>query len=61
MELTTDISINNEGITVPILGYIAAGQPIEPLIDPNAHMSIPPNFASGKKGLCFTSSRIIND
>ena len=26
MELTTDISINNEGLTVPILGYIAAGQ-----------------------------------
>lgn len=49
MELTTDISINNEGITVPILGYIAAGSPIEPMTDPNAHMSIPPNFASGKK------------
>ena len=49
MELTTDISINNEGITVPILGYIAAGQPIEPMTDPNAHMSIPPNFASKTK------------
>ncbi|KKP47031.1 MAG: LexA repressor [Candidatus Woesebacteria bacterium GW2011_GWA1_33_30] len=49
MELTTDININNEGITVPILGYIAAGSPIEPMIDPNAHMSIPPNFASKTK------------
>ena len=49
MELTTDININNEGITVPILGYIAAGSPIEPMTDPNAHMSIPPNFASKTK------------
>lgn len=49
MELTTPISINNEGVTVPILGYIAAGAPIEPMTDPNAHMSIPPNFASKTK------------
>ncbi len=49
MELTTDISINNEGVTVPILGYIAAGKPIEPMTDPSAHMSIPPNFASKTK------------
>src|SRR3989344_710191 len=31
MELTTPASMNNEGISVPILGYIAAGQPIEPM------------------------------
>lgn len=49
MELTTPVSINNEGVTVPILGFIAAGQPIEPMIDPNSHMSIPPNFASKTK------------
>jgi repressor LexA len=49
MELTTPINYNNEGISVPILGYIAAGQPIEPMTDPNAHMSIPPNFASKTK------------
>lgn len=49
IELTTPISINNEGVTVPILGYIAAGKPIEPMTDPNAHMSIPPNFASKTK------------
>ena len=49
MELTTDINTNNEGITVPILGYIAAGSPIEPMTDPSAHMSIPPNFASKTK------------
>lgn len=49
VEVTVPISQVNEGITVPILGFIAAGSPIEPYTDPNAHMSIPPNFASGKK------------
>ncbi len=34
---------------VPILGYIAAGQPIEPHTDPNASMGIAPSFVSGKK------------
>src|SRR5574340_1666954 len=28
MELTVPVGMNNEGVTVPILGYIAAGQPI---------------------------------
>lgn len=49
MELTTPISINNQGVTVPILGFIAAGQPIETITDPNSHMSIPPNFVKGGK------------
>lgn len=49
VEVTIPITQVNEGITVPILGYIAAGSPIEPHTDPNAHMSVPPNFASGKK------------
>ncbi len=34
---------------VPILGYIAAGQPIEPHTDPNATIGIIPSFVSGKK------------
>ncbi|HLE48659.1 MAG TPA: transcriptional repressor LexA [Patescibacteria group bacterium] len=38
-----------DGVEVPILGYIAAGAPIEPYTDPNASMSIPPSFMSGKK------------
>lgn len=38
-----------ESVDVPILGYIAAGQPLEPYTDPNATMSIPPTFASSKK------------
>jgi repressor LexA len=37
------------GINVPILGFIAAGAPIEPYTDPNATLSIPPTFMTGKK------------
>lgn len=33
----------------PVLGFIAAGTPIEPYTDPNAHMSLPNSFASTKK------------
>lgn len=34
---------------VPILGFIAAGQPIEPYTDPNAVFSIPPALVTGRK------------
>lgn len=44
-----ELNFNPQGISVPILGYIAAGAPIEPYTDPNATMSIPPNFYSQKK------------
>lgn len=42
-------SFSSEGIDVPILGFIAAGAPIEPYTDPNATLSISPTFVSGKK------------
>lgn len=42
-------SFNPKGIEVPVLGFIAAGAPIEPYTDPNATISIPPTFTSGKK------------
>lgn len=45
----SDIDFSNDGIAVPILGFIAAGAPIEPYTDPNATLSIPPTFASVKK------------
>jgi repressor LexA len=48
----TESNINLEapgGFEAPILGFIAAGAPIEPYTDPNATMSIPPAFASGQK------------
>ena len=41
--------IANGGLEVPILGFIAAGAPIEPYTDPNASLSISPTFTSGKK------------
>jgi len=44
-----EINFNPQGVSVPILGFIAAGAPIEPYTDPNATMSIPPNFYSQKK------------
>lgn len=38
-----------KGLEAPILGYIAAGAPIEPYTDPNASMALPSSFISGKK------------
>lgn len=40
---------SSDGMQVPILGFIAAGAPIEPYTDPNATMDIPSPFVSGKK------------
>ena len=37
------------GVELPILGFIAAGSPIEPFTDPNARMNISPAILSGKK------------
>ena len=37
------------GIDLPVLGFIAAGSPIEPYIDPNASLAVPPGMLSGKK------------
>ena len=37
-----------DSIDLPILGFIAAGSPIEPYTDPNATLNIPGNFASSK-------------
>lgn len=38
-----------KSMTVPILGFIAAGSPLEPYTDPNASIGIPPSFATGRK------------
>lgn len=40
---------DSAGLTLPILGYIAAGKPIEPYTDPNASFSVSPHMVSGKK------------
>ena len=41
----------NNAVNVPVLGYIAAGAPLEPLNDPNATIQVPPTFVSGEKGV----------
>lgn len=38
-----------EGFDAPIMGFIAAGAPIEPYTDPSATLSIPPTFVTGQK------------
>jgi repressor LexA len=37
------------GVDLPILGFIAAGKPIEPYTDPNASFTVSPTMVSGKK------------
>ncbi len=36
-------------LELPIMGFIAAGKPIEPYTDPNASFRIPPSMVSSKK------------
>lgn len=49
IELTAQNPQVSEGFEVPILGFIAAGAPIEPHTDPNATISISPQMVSSKK------------
>jgi repressor LexA len=37
------------GMELPVLGLIAAGQPIEPYLDPNATLAVAPGMVSGNK------------
>ena len=41
--------IKADNFSAPILGFIAAGSPIEPYTDPNATMNIPLSLVSGGK------------
>jgi len=47
--LTEHIPHTSQGLEVPIMGYIAAGSPIEPYTDPNATISISPAMVSSTK------------
>lgn len=38
-----------KGVEIPVLGYIAAGSPIEPYTDPNFSINVAPGMLSGKK------------
>lgn len=41
--------VKSENFNAPILGFIAAGSPIEPYTDPNAYLNIPASMVSGSK------------
>lgn len=43
------LNYNETAIELPVLGYIAAGSPLEPHTDPNFYVSVPANLLSGKK------------
>lgn len=49
IDLVGTMNFAGSGFEAPILGFIAAGMPIETYTDPNATISIPANFATGKK------------
>lgn len=39
----------NDSVDLPLMGFIAAGSPIEPHSDPNASFKVSPEMISGKK------------
>lgn len=49
IELKDEWLFDQKTFEVPILGYIAAGSPIEPYTDPNATLSVPADFLSVKR------------
>jgi repressor LexA len=49
---TAERSSTDVVVELPVLGYIAAGQPIEPYTDPNATYGVPPGMINTKKR-CF--------
>lgn len=38
-----------DGVELPVMGFIAAGKPIEPITDPNATITVSPQMLTGKK------------
>lgn len=47
--LDRKIGSSLESVELPILGYIAAGSPIQPMTDPSATMKVASSMLSGKK------------
>ncbi len=47
--LDQKVSTTLAGIELPVLGFIAAGQPIMAYTDPDASIKVAPNMVSGKK------------
>lgn len=49
MEVVGKFPVDELSLELPVLGYIAAGAPIEPHTDPNASLAVSPQLISGKK------------
>jgi repressor LexA len=49
IELVDDRMAQKNEIELPILGYIAAGQPIQTYTDPDATVNVPASMVAGKK------------
>ncbi|MEK7165219.1 MAG: hypothetical protein AAB874_00220, partial [Patescibacteria group bacterium] len=52
IELTNDMYRRNEAsnsVELPVLGFIAAGSPLEPYTDPNFYLSVPPGMVPADK------------
>ena len=47
--MTTRMLGNQPSMELPVMGYIAAGQPLEPHTDPNATIQISASMITGKK------------
>jgi len=43
------VGATEAAVELPILGYIAAGKPLEPFTDPNQYMSVAPGMISQEK------------
>lgn len=48
IELASEFMNDDTGITIPLLGFIAAGSPIQPHTDPNASFQVSPSMVSSK-------------
>lgn len=49
VETKVKLSESETALELPVLGFIAAGSPLEPHTDPNYYISVPANLISGKK------------
>lgn len=49
IELLDEFNIKPRTVEIPLLGYIAAGQPIMPYTDPTATVALAPHMVSDKK------------
>lgn len=49
IEVVDRPSVESSSLELPILGFIAAGRPIEPITDPNATIKVSSSMISGKK------------